>query len=261
MKSQFNLKGKVVVVSGGAGLLGQEFVKGICNAGGTSIIADYNIDNAVKIKEKIKQEVTSAKIEIVEMDITSKNSIKKAISSLLCNFKSIDALVNNAYPRNVSYGAKFNEVEYNDFCENIGMNLGGYFLTSQQFVQHFLKYKTGNIINISSIYGVIAPKFEIYEDTEMTMPVEYAVIKSGLIHLTKYMSKYFKGTGIRVNAISPGGIFDSQDKKFIQSYNKQCLSKGILDKEDITGSLLFLLSDSSKYINGQNLIVDDGFIL
>lgn len=261
MKSQFNLEGKVVVVTGGAGLLGQEFVSGICHAGGTAIIADYDIDNAIKIKKKLKQELTSAKIETVEMDITSKNSIKKAISSLLCNFNSIDALVNNAYPRNVSYGSKFFEVEYNDFCENIGMNLGGYFLTSQQFAQHFIKYKSGNIINVSSIYGVIAPKFEIYEDTEMTMPVEYAVIKSGLIHLTKYMSNYFKGTGIRVNAISPGGIFDSQDKKFIQSYNKQCLSKGILDKKDVTGSLIFLLSDSSQYMNGQNLIVDDGFIL
>ena len=195
------------------------------------------------------------------MDITSKNSVSGAITNLLKKFSSIDALVNNAYPRNTNYGKNFFEVEYEDFCENIGMNLGGYFLTSQQFAQHFKTQKAGNIINVSSIYGVIAPKFEIYEDTKMTMPVEYAAIKSGLIHLTKYMCKYFKGYRIRVNTLSPGGILDSQDQKFIKSYNKQCMTKGMLDKKDMIGSLLFLLSDSSQFINGQNLIVDDGFTL
>jgi NAD(P)-dependent dehydrogenase (short-subunit alcohol dehydrogenase family) len=155
----------------------------------------------------------------------------------------------------------FFDVTFEDFNENINLNLGGYFLTSQQFALYFKKQGYGNIINISSIYGVVPPKFEIYEETDMTVPVEYAAIKSALIHLTKYMAKYLKGTNIRVNCLSPGGIFDNQNEKFLSKYNDKCLNKGMLDANDLTGTLLFLISDQSKYINGQNLIVDDGFTL
>ena len=107
----------------------------------------------------------------------------------------------------------------------------------------------------------MAPRFEIYGETAMTMPIEYAAIKSGLIHLTKYMAKYFKGDNIRVNTLSPGGILDEQPEEFIKAYNEQCLTKGMLAPKDIEGALLFLLSENSRYINGQNLIVDDGFSL
>ncbi len=261
MKSQFDLSGKIVVVTGGAGLLGRTFVKSICQAGATAVIAEYNLDISRRAKEELCNELPTAKIVAIEMDITSKTSISAAITELVKNLGSIDALVNNAYPRNKNYGRSFFEVEYDDFCENVGMNLGGYFLTSQQFAHYFKTCKAGNIINVSSIYGVIAPRFEVYDNTKMTMPVEYAAIKSGLIHLTKYMCKYLKGTGIRINTLSPGGIFDNQDPTFVNAYNKLCSSKGMLVKEDITGSLLFLLSDSSQFVNGQNLIVDDGFTL
>jgi NAD(P)-dependent dehydrogenase (short-subunit alcohol dehydrogenase family) len=119
----------------------------------------------------------------------------------------------------------------------------------------------GHIVNISSIYGVVAPKFEVYADTPMTMPVEYAAIKAGLIHLTKYMAKYFRGMNIKVNALSPGGIFDHQPEAFLAKYKEQCLNKGMLDKSDMKGTLVYLLSDMSKYVNGQNIVVDDGFSL
>ncbi|MDP2761387.1 MAG: oxidoreductase, partial [Sideroxyarcus sp.] len=172
-----------------------------------------------------------------------------------------DALVNNAYPRNKNYGRHFFDVEYADFCENLNLNLGGYFLTSQKLAGYFQKQGHGNIINISSIYGVIPPKFEVYDNTPMTMPVEYAAIKSAIIHLTKYMAKYFKGMNIRVNTLSPGGIFDHQPAAFLEAYRKQCLNKGMLDKSDICGTLVYLLSDLSAYVNGQNIVIDDGFSL
>ena len=119
----------------------------------------------------------------------------------------------------------------------------------------------GNIINIASIYGVMAPRFEIYKDTSMTMPLEYAAIKSGVINLSRYFAKYFLASGVRVNSLSPGGILDNQPESFIEAYNINCGHKGILNAEDITGSLVFLLSDLSKHMTGQNLIVDDGFSL
>ena len=129
------------------------------------------------------------------------------------------------------------------------------------FSKYFKRQGYGNIVNISSVYGVIAPRFEIYKDTSMTMPVEYSVIKSGLIHLTKYMAKYFKGMNIRVNTISPGGILDNQPELFLEKYKGECLNKGMLDKSDLKGTLVYLLSDMSKFVNGQNIVVDDGFTI
>lgn len=255
------LSNKVVVITGGAGLLGKEFIKAVIENDGIAIIADINSDIGNSAKESLSLELDTQNIDFVELDITSKESLQQCINYLNTKYGKVDALVNNAYPRNKNYGKHFFDVEYSDFCQNTNLNLGGYFITSQQFANYFKEQGYGNIINISSIYGVIAPKFEIYENTTMTVPVEYAAIKSGLLHLTKYMAKYFKGMNIRVNAISPGGIFDNQPQQFLANYKKQCLNKGMLDKSDLKGTLVYLLSDMSRYVNGQNIIVDDGFSL
>lgn len=251
---------KVIVITGGAGLLGQVFVKGVMQQGATVVIADLNQEIALQQMELLQAESVGA-VAFVQMNICDKKSISQAIESITTQFGKIDALVNNAYPRNANYGRPLMDVEYEDFCDNTNLHLGGYFLTSQQFCKHFLEQGYGNIVNIASIYGVVAPKFELYKDTSMTMPVEYAVIKSGVIHLTKYFAKSFKGKNIRVNCLSPGGILDAQPTPFLQAYKAACINKGMLDKNDILGSLLYLLSDMSQYLNGHNLIVDDGFTL
>ena len=255
------LNKKIIVITGGAGLIGQEFVKAVVEQNGIAIIADINEEVGKKVQNKLSKKLNTNNIDFIKLDITSKISLKKGIKYLDDKYGVIDALVNNAYPRNKNYARHFFDVEYSDFVENLGLNLGGYFTTSQQFSKYFQKQNHGNIINISSIYGVVSPKFEIYKDTKMTVPVEYAAIKSGLIHLTKYMAKYFKGMNIKVNALSPGGIFDNQPQSFLNNYKNNCLNKGMLDKSDLKGTLVYLLSDMSKYINGQNIIVDDGFSL
>ena len=114
---------------------------------------------------------------------------------------------------------------------------------------------------MSSIYGFVAPKFEIYDETEMTMPVEYAAIKAAILNLTKYFASYYKGSSIRFNSLSPGGVLDAQPQSFVTAYNENCFSKGMLDPIDIANTLLFLISEKSSFINGQNIIVDDGFSL
>src|SRR3989339_488355 len=255
------VKGQVVVITGGAGLIGKEFVKAVVANNGIAIIADINAHLGNSVKESLSKELNTHNIDFVTLDITSKDSLNETINYLNQKYGKIDALVNNAYPRNKNYGKHFFDVEYAVFCENLNLNLGGYFLASQQFAFYFKQQGFGNIINISSIYGVIAPKFEVYDNTTMSMPVEYAAIKSALLMLTQYMAKYFKGMNIRVNAISPGGIFDHQSEPFLESYKKQCLNKGMLDKSDLQGTLIYLLSDMSRYVNGQNIIVDDGFSL
>ena len=251
------IKDKVVVVIGGAGLLGKEFCQAIATNGAIAIMAERELSVAKKAVEALGMD----RIIAAQIDITDIDSIQELISSISEKFGKIDALINSAYPRNKNYGKHFFEVTYNDFCENVGMNLGGYFLTSQQFAKFFERQGYGNIINLASIYGVIAPRFEVYDNTPMTMPIEYAAIKSGLIHLSKYMAKYFKGKNIRVNTISLGGIEDKQPEPFLKAYKEFCLNKGMLNPNDIAGTLIYLLSDLSKFVNGQNIVVDDGFTL
>ena len=255
------LKNKVIVITGGAGLIGQELAQAVACNGGTAIIADINEAAAIKVKEQIDNTSHNGKIDTASMDISSRDSIRNTIASLHDKYHHIDAVVNSAYPKNKNYGRLFFDVEPQDFIENISLNLGGWFLVSQQFAEYFKEQGHGNIVILASIYGVMAPRFEIYENTSMTMPVEYAVIKSGQIHLTRYMAKYLKGTNIRVNSISPGGVIDQQPDNFKAAYRSYCLNKGMLENSDLNGALIFLLSDMSSFVNGQNIIVDDGFSL
>ena len=255
------LKDNIVVITGGAGLIGKEFAKSIIEQGGIAVIADIDESRGVKVTKVIQKASNSQNVFFVKLDIASKISIQKCIDCVHEKYGRIDALVNNAYPKNKNYGRHFFDVEYDDFVENLDVNLGGCIIPSQIFALYFKNQGYGNIINISSIYGLIAPKFEIYKNTSMTIPVEYAATKSGLIHLTKYMAKYFKGLNIRVNAISPGGILDGQPDSFLRGYNMQSSTKGMLDKNDLNGTLVYLLSRMSKYVNGQNIVVDDGFSL
>ncbi|MBU5615228.1 oxidoreductase [Geomonas azotofigens] len=254
-----DIDNNVVVITGAAGRIGSEYTRAVAAAGAVAIIADTSEENGTRLAEEIR--ANSGKADFELLDITCKESVQRLITVLTERYGRVDALVNNAYPRNKRYGARLEDVTYDDFCDNVGTHLGGYFLTSQQFGLHFQKQGYGNIINMASIYGVVAPRFEVYEGTRMTMPVEYAAIKSAVIHLTKYLAKYFKGSNIRVNCISPGGILDAQPAEFLEKYRAFSLSKGMLDPQDLTGTLLYLLSDMSRFVNGQNIIVDDGWAL
>lgn len=256
------LENKIVVVSGGLGLLGRSFVKAILRAKGIAVVADIYITVSEELVAEIKKEQLPVQnLHFHELDITSKDSVTSSIKDISSKFGKIDALVNNAYPRNAHYGRKLEEVEYTDFTDNVSKHLGGYFLCMQQYSLFFKKQGHGNIISMSSIYGVVAPRFDIYENAGFTMPVEYAAIKSGVIHLTKYFVKYFKGSNIRFNCISPGGIENHQKPDFIEKYNTYAANKGMLDKSDLNGTLVFLLSDASQFVNGQNIVVDDGWSL
>jgi len=254
------LHGRRVVVTGGAGLLGRTFCSAIAEHGGQVIVADRDLDAAQRVVGVIKQQHPGGAVAAA-LDITDKGSVDALIDDIHGRCGRIDAVVNNAYPRNARYGRRMEDVAYADFCENLGMHLGGYFLVMQRFAAYFKVEGGGNMINVSSIYGVIAPRFEVYAETPMTMPVEYAAIKSGLLHLTRYFAQYLKGSNIRVNALSPGGILDQQPEAFLARYRALCADKGMLNPGDLAGSLVFLLSDLSRHVDGQNLIVDDGFSL
>ncbi len=260
MKLSSDLKGKVVVITGGAGLIGRGFVQSIIESGGTAVIADIDESSGSEVRDQISNELGTDKIEFIKVDITSKESVRAMIEAIRDRHRTIDGLVNNAYPRNKNYGRKFEDVTYEDFCENLNLHLGGYFLMSQEVSRVMVTQKRGVIVNIASIYGFMAPRFELYENTGFTSPVEYSAIKGGLLTLTKYLASYLGKHDIRVNAISPGGVHDNQPESFVAQYsNKTIVGNRMAEPDDLTGALVFLLSDASRYVTGQNIVVDGGW--
>ena len=139
------------------------------------------------------------------------------------------------------------------------MHLNGYFLCCQQIAKQMKKQKSGSIINFSSIYGIVAPNFSIYDGANFTMPAAYSAIKGGIITFTRYLATYFAEYGIRANVICPGGILDNQNKNFIKNYEEKTPMKRMGKPEDIVGSVVFLASDASSYMTGVTIIVDGGW--
>ena len=253
------LHSKTVVLAGGAGLLGKAFGEALLRHGGELVVADLDEVRCRAVCEELEGRVPGARVVAESVDITSRDSLDGLIDRVRVGCGKIDTVVNNAYPRNKQYGRKLEQVEYADFCENVSLHLGGYFLSTQRFAEFFKRQGFGHVVNISSIYGNVAPRFEIYDGTPMTMPVEYAAIKAAIQHLSLYFMRYYKGTTLRFNVVSPGGISDRQPEAFLERYKQYAQHKGMLEPADVAGALVFLVSDLSSYVNGQNIIVDDGW--
>lgn len=247
------LENKTILVVGAAGLLGRSIVGELVSQGASVIAVDRDL---ASLQQAFKGE---PKISVLHGDISDKESIASMFAAADA-FGGCDGAVNTAYPRNKNYGRKFFDVTLDDFNENVSLHLGAYFLFMQQSAAFALKSdREFSLVNLSSIYGVMAPSFDVYEGTPMTMPVEYAAIKSALLHLNSYVTAFTKGSRFRVNSVSPGGIADGQPADFTAKYAAKCRKKGMLDPQDITGTISYLLSNESRYVCGQNIVVDDGF--
>lgn len=250
-----DLKNKVYLITGANGRIGYSLSKHLINSGAKVIMIDI-LTNKIKVFNKNKNCL------IKKIDITKESNIKKIISFGVKKLKKIDGIIHCAYPVTNDWGKPIEKLNSKSLKENLFNQLGCSILISKYFIDYFLKKKiNGKIIFISSIQGVRSPKFEHYNNLNMTSPVEYSVIKSGIISLTSYLAKMYKKNKISVNCISPGGIRDNQPKKFIKRYLDSCGTKGLLDPKDISGAITFLLSNSSEFINGQNIIIDDGWSL
>ena len=230
--SIIDLTGKVVVITGASGIQGPEHVKLFTRAGAQVVATD----------------IKDAKILL---DVTDENSIKKAAENILKQYGKIDILVNNAGVTG-KFAADWNQI--------IKVNLTGTYLCC-----HIIGEKMatgGSIINISSIYGLVGPDFSIYENTnyqgkKMGVPAAYAASKGGVIALTKYFASFY-APKIRVNCVTPGGIFDNQDEIFVKKYSAKTLLGRMANKNEVSGAILYLASDLSSYVTGANIIVDGG---
>ena len=247
----------IVAISGGTGRIGSAFSRAVVENGGKVIIGDINGDQGNKLVLDLGDENAL----FFDGNLTDPNAVDLMIRKGVEKFGKIDAAVHCAYPVSEQWGTGFENLKPEGIKEDLFNQLGGAILFSQQMIHHFRSQMHGNLIHVSSIQGISAPKFEHYEGTDKVSPIEYSAIKSGIISITRYLAKYCKNQNIRVNCISPGGILSDQPESFLSNYKRDCLSKGMLDSVDITGTLMFLLSDQSKYISGQNIIIDDGWSL
>lgn len=240
---------KNIILIGGSGLIGRAVSEDLANKKYNVIVVDEKKTKIVK------------NIEFFKINITKVNSFEILINNIFKKYKRIDCVINCSYPKGKSWGKKFLNLKEKDLRENLYLQMGIPIIIAQIFIKKFLNQKYGNLIFFSSILGVQPPKFFHYDNTNMNSPIEYSASKAGIISITKYLAKAFGKKNIRANCISPGGIKVNQPKSFQRKYRKSCLTKGLLNPKDICGTVEFLLSDQSRYINGQNFIIDDGWSL
>ncbi|MFM7023960.1 MAG: SDR family oxidoreductase [Flavobacteriales bacterium] len=241
------LKDKVIVVTGGNGLLGSKMLQFAREAGAIGISVDIMADEKDPYQSKI--------------DISSKESVDKCVEGIIAKYGRIDGWVNNAFPRTKDWQTKFESVPFASWQQNVDMHLNGYFLCCQVVLEKMKKQQSGCLVNMASIYGVTGPDFSIYEGTEMTSAAAYSAIKGGLVSFTRYLASYYGSFNVRVNAVSPGGIFDNQNPVFVQNYIRKTPLKRMGRPEDIAPAIVFLLSDGASYITGHNLVVDGGWTI
>jgi NAD(P)-dependent dehydrogenase (short-subunit alcohol dehydrogenase family) len=251
------LNNKVVLITGAAGRVGACAARGVIAEGGAVVLVDVSRSGL----DALLADLPSARAMACVADAGRPGELDRCIAEAVGRFGKLDAAIHSAYPRSKGWGAAFEDLNQEFLSEDLSAHLGGAIMFSQRILQHFKQQGDGNLIHVSSIQGVAAPKFEHYAGTSMVSPIEYSAIKAGLIAVTRYLAKLYKGHGIRVNCISPGGILDNQPESFLERYRAACNLKGMLDAEDVVGALVFLLSDKSRFITGQNIIIDDGWSL
>ena len=244
----FKLSGKIIIVTGGAGLIGNSIIERLKKDGGTIINAEISLD-------------TNYEENIFNCDISSQKSIDELVEFVISKYGKIDGLVNNAYPRTSDWGCKFEDIPYESWKKNVDMQLNSIFYLSQAVLKYMKKAKFGSIVNIASIYGVVGNDFTLYEGYGGTSPAAYSAIKGGVINFSRYLASYYGKYNVRVNCVSPGGIIDSKNQHplFLEKYEEKSPLKRMGKPEEISPSVSFLLSEDASFITGHNLIVDGGW--
>lgn len=248
-KNIFSCKNKTAIIIGGNGLIGKEIAKALSEFKAEVYIADIRKESA-GLPKKIKQ---------VHLDVSSEGSVKEAFNKIIQQSGRLDILVNSVYPKTKDWGLDFEKVPLSSWNNNINSHLGGYFLCCRRAAEIMKKQRGGSIINIASIYGAVAPDFNIYKGTKMTTPAAYPAIKSGIIALTKYIATYYAKYNVRANTVSPGGIFDNQNPAFVNNYSRRTPLGRMANPQDIAGAVIYLAADASSYVTGCNLMVDGGW--
>lgn len=261
----FDLKDRIIVLTGSAGLLGSQYAQILSDAGATLVLVDTNIKKNKELENKINKKFKTNSIS-VNIDITSKNEVKNLALDIKKKFGRIDGLINNAFLNHAKNQTQNGTNSFETFPTKIWndaleLNLTAVFLCCQEFGKIMAKQKKGVIVNISSIYGISGADQRIYGTSKLNSPVSYAVSKGGIVNLTRYLAAYWQKKNVRVNTLTLGGVQDNsyQSKQFIKNYSEKTILGRMAKKDEYEGSILFLMSDASAYMTGSNLIIDGGW--
>ena len=265
---KYNLNGRVAIVTGGAGLLGRGYCQILAAAGANVVIADVAEQTAEALARTISND-TGADACGIHTDVSNPESVGYLIEQVMNRFGRIDILVNNAAldpkfdaDHAGEHSNRFENFPFSAWQDALGVNVTGMFLCAQAVSVPMLEAKRGVIINISSTYGLVGPDQRLYQregQAPQFKPVTYTVAKAAVLGLTRYLATYFANTGIRVNTLTPGGVFAGHDEEFVQRYSAKTVLGRMADADEMSSALLFLASDASSYMTGANLVIDGGW--
>jgi 2-deoxy-D-gluconate 3-dehydrogenase len=263
----FDLTGRVAVITGGAGFLGQQFAEALSEAGAKVVVADIDQHSASDFAEILKTNLGDA--FGIGVDVTDPSSVQMMIDQTLDHYGQLDIVVNSAAldPKFDGHNQSKHVFSFEDFPlqawkEALDVNLTGMFLTCQYAARKMRESGRGSIINICSTYGVSGPDQRLYEslgEPRRYKPVYYSVSKAGVLGLTKYIATYYEGTEIRCNAITPGGVERDHAQAFKDAYASRTVMGRMAYPHEVKGAVVFLASDASSYMTGTNLVVDGGW--
>lgn len=256
--SDFRLDGKVIVMTGAAGILGAQAVARFIEAGARVCALDVS-DSALEQLGPAHEQLMKAAV-----DVSQSASLAAARERLAGLWGEADVLFNNAATKSENFFAPFEDFPLEDWNAVMSVNLTGAMLACQVFGAPMARRGSGAIVNTLSIYGIVAPDQRIYEGSQylgrpINTPAIYSASKAGLWGLTKYLASYWGDQGVRVNAVTPGGVFSGQNETFVRNYSERVPLGRMASGRDIVNAMTFLASDAAQYINGHNLVVDGGW--
>lgn len=266
---KFSLGGRVAVITGGAGMLGIQHAKAVAEAGGIPVLWDINEKDSAKAADKIIHDFSVPSLGM-KVDVTNYESIKKAFNRVLYTFEKIDILINNAandpkvkVGENIAW-SRFENYTLDRWYDDLAVGLTSTFLCSQTIGSYMAEQNGGVILNIASDLSLISPDQRLYrkeglKDKEQPVkPVTYSVVKHGIIGLTKYLATYWADKNIRVNSISPGGVYTDQPDEFVKKLTNLIPLGRMAELDEYKAAIIFLVSDASSYMTGANLVIDGG---
>lgn len=259
LKDMFDLTGRTVVITGGAGHLGSGISEALAAFGADLYLLGHDAEKNQLERAHLQRKYKGLTCESVAFDLHNRDSVRTAVDAVMQKVRKIDVLINNA-----AYGCvkPLHKYEEEEWLEGIDGTINGVFRMTREILPIMMEQRDGNIINIASMYGMVAPNMEIYGDSGQNNPANYGAGKAAIIQFTKYIACVYAEKGIRANAVSPGPFPNSkvqQDVQFIRALENKTPMHRIGVPEDLQGIMIYLASDASRYTNGQNIAVDGGW--
>jgi NAD(P)-dependent dehydrogenase (short-subunit alcohol dehydrogenase family) len=261
----FDIRDKVIAIIGATGILGSRYVEFLANKGATVIVGDIELEKCRALSSKLN--AAGLKTLPLFVDNTDEDSIAKFFLWIRSNYDRLDVLINNAQVKPTAFYASFENYTKETLLKVLDGNLIGVTIACREACKMFLAQGHGVIINVASIYGIVGADQRLYDGVEniyfpeekFSSPVSYAISKAGVVQLTKYLASYYREKNIRVNCLTPGGVFDNHDDRFNSQYSYRTLMGRMADKDEYNGAILFLSSDASGYMTGFNMVIDGGW--